>query len=60
MIILFDNVIKYIDNDGSIDFIIFEIDKYFFLEIVDNGLGILEEDKVRIFDCFYCVDKVRI
>ncbi|HEO7009243.1 TPA: sensor histidine kinase, partial [Streptococcus agalactiae] len=56
---LFDNAIKYTDNDGSIDFTISETDKYLFLEIADNGPGISEEDKVRIFDRFYRVDKAR-
>ncbi|MCC9718892.1 HAMP domain-containing histidine kinase, partial [Streptococcus agalactiae] len=59
MTILFDNAIKYTDNDGSIDFTISETDKYLFLEIADNGPGISEEDKVRIFDRFYRVDKAR-
>lgn len=60
MIILFDNVIKYIEEDGEIDFMILVIDCNLYLFVFDNGVGIFVEDKKKIFDCFYWVDKVRI
>lgn len=35
----------------------YDMDKYIFVEIVDNGIGILKEYLLYVFDCFYWVDK---
>ena len=59
MTILFDNAIKYTEEDGEIDFVISATDRNLYLLVSDNGVGISSEDKKRIFDRFYRVDKAR-
>ena len=59
MTILFDNAIKYTEEDGEIDFIISATDRSLYLLVSDNGVGISAEDKKKIFDRFYRVDKAR-
>ena len=59
MTILFDNAIKYTDDDGVIEFTVKTTDKQTILTVADNGPGISDADKVKIFDRFYRVDKAR-
>ena len=59
MTILFDNAIKYTEEDGEIDFMISATDRNLYLLVSDNGVGISAEDKKKIFDRFYRVDKAR-
>ena len=59
MTILFDNALKYTDSDGVIDFTVKCNDKNLYLIIADNGPGIKDEDKRKIFDRFYRIDKAR-
>ena len=59
MTILFDNAIKYTEEDGEIDFVISATDRHLYLTVSDNGVGISTEDKKKIFDRFYRVDKAR-
>lgn len=59
MTILYDNALKYTDEDGEIQFEVQLKDKNLLLRVVDNGPGIRDEDKKRIFDRFYRVDKAR-
>lgn len=59
MTILFDNAIKYTNEDGRIVFDVAPWDKGLFLSVADNGYGIPDADKARIFDRFYRVDKAR-
>ena len=59
MTILFDNAIKYTEEDGVIEFTIKTSEKQIILTIADNGPGISDVDKVKIFDRFYRVDKAR-
>ena len=59
MTILFDNAIKYTDDDGVIEFTVKTTDKQTILTVADNGPGISDVDKVKIFDRFYRVDKAR-
>ena len=59
MTILFDNAIKYTEEDGEIDFVISATDRNLYLLVSDNGVGISAEDKKKIFDRFYRVDKAR-
>jgi len=59
MTILFDNAIKYTEEDGEIDFLISATDRNLYLLVSDNGVGISTEDKKKIFDRFYRVDKAR-
>lgn len=59
MTILFDNAIKYTEEDGEIRFLAVTNDRYLVLQVSDNGPGIKNEDKKKIFDRFYRVDKAR-
>ncbi len=59
MTILYDNALKYTDEDGEIQFEVQMKEKNLFLRVLDNGPGIRDEDKKRIFDRFYRVDKAR-
>lgn len=59
MTILFDNAVKYTGEDGIIEFTINQTDKQIFIKVADNGLGIKDSDKKKIFDRFYRVDKAR-
>ncbi|HFI0420813.1 TPA: sensor histidine kinase [Streptococcus suis] len=57
--ILFDNAMKYTGEDGDIRFTVTTKDRYVSFTIADNGLGISDADKKKIFDRFYRVDKAR-
>ncbi|HFI0403125.1 TPA: sensor histidine kinase [Streptococcus suis] len=57
--ILFDNAMKYSDEDGIIQLTANIKDRYAYFTVADNGLGISDEDKKKIFDRFYRVDKAR-
>ena len=61
MTILFDNAVKYTDEDGeiSIQVLAREKDRNLILRVSDNGSGISSADKKKIFDRFYRVDKAR-
>ncbi|MDR2947747.1 MAG: HAMP domain-containing histidine kinase [Prevotella sp.] len=50
---ILSNAIKYSHQDGEIEIKVKEQDKYIFCEIKDNGIGIPEKDKGKIFDKFY-------
>ncbi|MEI4363071.1 sensor histidine kinase [Streptococcus suis] len=57
--ILFDNAMKYTDDDGRIQITANIKDKSVYFTVTDNGLGISDADKKKIFDRFYRVDKAR-
>ena len=59
MTILYDNALKYTEEEGKIRFVAQFKDRYLYLRVEDNGPGIADEDKKRIFDRFYRVDKAR-
>lgn len=61
MTILFDNAVKYTDDDGTIHFDIFvaKKDRQLVVRVADNGPGIKDSDKIQVFDRFYRVDKAR-
>ena len=59
MTILFDNAVKYTEEDGEIDFVITATDRNLYLTVSDDGIGIPQADKKKIFDRFYRVDKAR-
>lgn len=59
MTILFDNAMKYTGDDGVIDFTVKTNDHTLILSVADNGYGISDADKKKIFDRFYRVDKAR-
>ena len=61
MTILFDNAVKYTDEDGQIVIQVSarEKDRNLLLRVIDNGPGVSSTDKKKIFDRFYRVDKAR-
>ena len=59
MTILFDNAVKYTEEEGNIYFEISTKERSLYLTVADNGIGISAADKKKIFDRFYRVDKAR-
>lgn len=59
MTILFDNAVKYTEEEGDIYFEISTTERNLYLTVADNGIGISAVDKKKIFDRFYRVDKAR-
>jgi len=60
VLILVDNAIKYTPNGGKVFVAIKKSDKgKVCFSVKDTGIGISEEDKEKIFDRFYRVDKAR-
>ena len=59
MTILFDNAVKYTEEYGEINFVIIATDRNLYLTVSDDGIGIPQADKKKIFDRFYRVDKAR-
>ena len=56
---IISNAIKYTPENGTIDIYAREEEQQVMITIKDNGLGIPDEDKGRIFERFYRVDKGR-
>ena len=59
MTILFDNAVKYTEEEGVIHFVIAATERTLYLSVADDGIGISAVDKKKIFDRFYRVDKAR-
>ena len=59
MTILFDNAVKYTEEEGDIHFVIATTERNLYLSVADDGIGISAVDKKKIFDRFYRVDKAR-
>ena len=53
------NSIKYTKDGGEIKIYVGFVYTDAYIKIIDNGIGIPEEDLTRIFDRFYRVDKAR-
>ena len=53
------NSIKYTPDNGRIRISAGRADSYVWMEVDDNGIGIPPEDRGRIFERFYRVDKAR-
>jgi two-component system phosphate regulon sensor histidine kinase PhoR len=52
------NAIKYGENNGSVTIDINRMsEEYLLVEVIDDGLGISEDNLLRIFERFYRVDK---
>ena len=57
--ILVDNSIKYTPDGGRIRISAGRQDRRVWMEVADNGIGIPDGDRERIFERFYRVDKAR-
>ncbi len=55
---LIDNAFKYTER-GEVRVSLAKKGHYLMLEVADTGIGLAEEDKQRIFERFYVVDKSR-
>ena len=56
---LIQNAIKFTNQDGSIKVSLRKTDGLIRIDIEDNGIGIADEDKARIFERFFKGDKSR-
>jgi len=56
---LLDNAIRYSASDSSIKVKIFSKENFAEIHIIDEGPGISAEDKIRVFERFYRIDKAR-
>ena len=56
---LLENAIKYSPDPAQIEMTAASVDRFAYLKVKDNGIGIPEADQQRIFDRFYSVDKTR-
>ncbi len=56
---LIDNAIKYTPRGGGVRVELIRQGKTMVTRIIDNGIGIPQEDVLHIFDRFYRVDKAR-
>lgn len=57
--ILLHNAISYTPEHGKIELSLSYKKEHFYLSVKDNGIGISDEDKKKIFDRFYRVEKSR-
>ena len=55
---LVDNAFKFTEN-GKVELNLKKIENYIMIEIKDTGIGIPEEEKDKIFEKFYTLDKGR-
>ena len=53
------NSIKYTPNEGNIKVYVGCVHDDAYIKIIDNGIGVPEEDLPRVFERFYRVDKAR-
>lgn len=56
---LITNAIKFSRDGGTIKILLNKLEDIIKFQIIDNGIGIAQEDKTRIFDMFYKGDKSR-
>ena len=56
---ILSNSIKYTEENGEIKMYVGFVHTDAYVKIIDNGIGIPEEDLSRIFERFYRVDKAR-
>lgn len=53
------NAVKYNIDGGSVRISLNSDNKYFYIKVADTGVGIPDDEKDKIFDRFYRVDKTR-
>ena len=59
LIILLDNALKYSAAKTTVTLRGARVKEHLVIEVCDEGCGISDEDKTRVFDRFYRVDKAR-
>ncbi|MEC2304065.1 MULTISPECIES: sensor histidine kinase [Heyndrickxia] len=59
IVILLDNAMKYTGDGGKIELACFESKNHVGISVQDNGIGLKEEDREKIFDRFFQVSKSR-
>jgi two-component system phosphate regulon sensor histidine kinase PhoR len=59
LINLFDNSIKYGNDNGNTKVSFFDMDENILVEVTDDGPGISQQDLPRLFERFYRTDKGR-
>lgn len=59
LIILLDNAMKYSSEQTQITLRVAKVKTHLVLEVRDEGCGISDDDKQKIFDRFFRVDKAR-
>lgn len=53
LVILIDNAVKYTLKNGKINILLFRNESYATIEISDTGIGMTQEEVMRVFDRFY-------
>ena len=56
---LVENAVKYNREDGQVHVILDADHKFFYVKVIDNGIGIPAEFQEHVFERFYRVDKAR-
>lgn len=56
---LVENAVKYNVTDGWVHVSLDSDFKFFYIKVADSGIGIPEEEKDKVFERFYRVDKAR-
>ncbi|MCH5250265.1 MAG: HAMP domain-containing histidine kinase [Lachnospiraceae bacterium] len=57
--ILIHNAISYTPEQGKVEISLSHSKEHFYISVKDNGIGISDEDKKKIFDRFYRAEKSR-
>lgn len=48
-----DNAVRYTPEGGKVDMLLRYADNHVILKVIDNGPGIAQQDRLRVFDRFY-------
>lgn len=56
---LVDNAVKYNREEGWVHVVLDADHKFFYIKVIDNGIGIPADVQEHVFDRFYRVDKAR-